>query len=212
MPRKKWNNCCLCLFLLCSPTKGILNYFYVRCIFRYPTLWPKNRKKNCQTQPIRQIRRYHSSICLTLGDIDFSSEKSEMGDILCIILGDYGMLYNLEEVSLGFQPENPVAFDTNNSTLNALKDNQFFGKSYKTTKPPSVSKQYKRLGLFGYLLTGHTKFWLEELPSGTIATYDQLRGRFSNFSFQSLNTWRRRKRFIRLSSKMVNQFMTLGRG
>lgn len=110
-----------------------MNLFYVRCIFRYHTLWLSNRK-NCQTQPVRQIRRYHSSICLTPGDSDFSSEKSEMGDILRIILWDYGMLDNLEEVSLGFQSENPIAFDTENSTLNALKDNQFFGKSYKTTQ------------------------------------------------------------------------------
>jgi hypothetical protein len=68
--------------------------------------------------------------------------KNPRWEIFCVSYFEtiYGMLDNLEEVSLGFQPDNPVTFDTKSSTLNALKDNQFFGKSYKTTKPPSVSK------------------------------------------------------------------------
>jgi len=38
-----------------------------------------------------------------------------MGDSPCITLGDYERLDNLEKVSLGFQPANPVAFDFKNS-------------------------------------------------------------------------------------------------
>jgi len=177
--KKNLNTCCLCLFLLCSPTKGILNFFYVRCSFRYPALSLWNRKSS-QTQPVSQSRRYHSSIYLTPSDSDFFSGESEMGDILHIIL--WGMLNNLDEVSLGFRPANPVAFDIKSSTLNALKNSS--GKDWEdckayithfleacgTIKSPNFSKSYNRLRLFRYSLTGYTKYWLKQLPSGTIAT------------------------------------------
>jgi len=40
-----------------------------------------------------------------------------MGDELRITLGDYERLDNLDEVSLGFQPSNPVVFDIKNSVM-----------------------------------------------------------------------------------------------
>jgi len=40
-------------------------------------------------------------------------------------LGDYGRLDNLDEITLGFQPANPVVFDIKNSVLVNLKNNQF---------------------------------------------------------------------------------------
>ena len=48
---------------------------------------------------------------------DYSSDESEMGDELRITLGDYERLDNLDEVSLGFQPSNPVVFDIKNSVM-----------------------------------------------------------------------------------------------
>jgi len=59
---------------------------------------------------------------------DYSSYESEMGEKHCITLGDYGRLDNLDEVSLGFQPANPVVFDIKNSVMMNLKSNPFSGK------------------------------------------------------------------------------------
>jgi len=42
-------------------------------------------------------------------NIDFSSDESDMWDVLRITLGDYGRLDN--KVPLGFQQANPVVFD-----------------------------------------------------------------------------------------------------
>jgi len=45
----------------------------------------------------------------------------------CITLGDWGRVDNLDEVSLGFHPVNPVVFDLKNNVIINLKSNQFSG-------------------------------------------------------------------------------------
>jgi hypothetical protein len=107
-----------------------------------------------------------------------------MGDKHHITLRDYGRLDNLEEVSLGFQPANPVVFDIKNNVMMNLKSNQFSGKELEdcnahmtqfldvciTINPTGVLESDKRLRLFEYSLTGRAKDWLDTLPSGTIGT------------------------------------------
>jgi len=51
-----------------------------------------------------------------------------MGEERHINLGDYGRLDNLDEVSLGFQPANPVVFYIKNIVMMNLKSNQFPSK------------------------------------------------------------------------------------
>jgi len=51
-----------------------------------------------------------------------------MGDERDITLWDYGKLDNLDHVSLGFQPSNPVVFNIKNNVMMNLKSNQFSGK------------------------------------------------------------------------------------
>jgi len=91
-----------------------------------------------------------------------------MGEERRVSLRDYGRLDNLDEVSLGFQPTNPVVFDIKNSVMINLKSNQFLGKETEdcnahlkhfldvgsTINPTRVSESDKRLRLFGYSLTG----------------------------------------------------------
>ena len=98
----------------------------------------------------------------------------------------------MHEVSLGFQPANPVVFDIKNNVLMNLKSNQFSGKktednnthlthfldAYNIINPAGVSESDKRLRLFGYSLTGRAKDWLDALISGTIETWDQLKREF----------------------------------
>jgi len=107
-----------------------------------------------------------------------------MGDHPRITLGDYGRLDNIEEVSLGFQPANPVVFNIKNGFMLYLKSNQFSGKESEdcnthlthflvacnTINPAGVLKYDKRLRLFGCSLTGRANDWLDRLPSGTIKT------------------------------------------
>jgi len=74
------------------------------------------------------------------------------------------------------------------------------------TKPPSVSKPYKRLRLFGYSLTGHTKYWFEELPSGTIATYDQLKRQILELFFPIIKYLERKEeiyKFIQQNGESI---------
>jgi len=90
-----------------------------------------------------------------------------MGEVRRITLGDYWWLDNLNEISFGFQPANPVVFDIKNSVMMNLKSNQFLSKEMEdcnahlkhfldacnTINPIGVSESDKRLRLFGYSLT-----------------------------------------------------------
>jgi len=123
---------------------------------------------------------------------DYSTNESEVGDERRITLRDYGRLDNFDEVSLGFQPTNPVVFDIKNSVMMNLKSNKFSGKETEdckadlkhfmdacsTINPTGVSESDKRLGLFGYSLTGKARDWPDALPSGSILTWDQLKREF----------------------------------
>jgi len=111
---------------------------------------------------------------------NYSSDESEMGELSRITLGDYGWLDNLDEVSLAFQPANPVVFGIKNSVMMNLKSNQFSGKETEdcnahlkhfldacnTINSAGVSESEKRLRLFGYSLIGRARDWLDVLPSG----------------------------------------------
>jgi len=57
-----------------------------------------------------------------------------MGDHPHITLGDYGRLDNLDEISLGFEPANPIVFDIKNNVLVNLKTNQFAGRDLEDCK------------------------------------------------------------------------------
>jgi len=59
--------------------------------------------------------------------INLKGDSSNTGDQPRITLGEYGRLDNLEEISLGFQPVNPVVFDIKTNVLINLKTNQFAG-------------------------------------------------------------------------------------
>jgi len=123
---------------------------------------------------------------------DYSSEESEMREYRRITLGYYGRLDNLDEVSLGFQPANPVVFDIKNIVMVNLKSNQFSGMETEdfnahlthfldacsTINPAGVSESDKRLRLFGYSLTERARDWLDALQSGSIETWDQLKRYF----------------------------------
>jgi len=138
---------------------------------------------------------------------DYSSDESEMGEEHRITLGNYGRLDNLNEVSLGFQPANPVVFDIKNNVLVNLKSNQFLGKetddcnahlkhfidAYITINPARVSESDKRLRMFGYSLTGRAIDWLDALPSGPIETWDQLKREFLDRNFPTAKYLARKK-------------------
>jgi len=80
---------------------------------------------------------------------------------------DYGRLDNLDKVSLGFQPANPMVFEFKNSVMMNLKSNQFSSKetedcnayltqfmdAYNIINPTGVSESEKQFRLFGYSLT-----------------------------------------------------------
>ncbi|MCI75825.1 hypothetical protein A2U01_0097094, partial [Trifolium medium] len=40
-------------------------------------------------------------------------------------MGDYCRRTDARQISMGFQPENPVTFDIKNTVLTGLRDNQF---------------------------------------------------------------------------------------
>lgn len=100
-----------------------------------------------------------------------------MGDHPCITLGGYGRLDNLDEISLGFLPANPVVFDIKNSVLVNLKTNQFARRDLEdcnahlthfldicsTINLVGISKSYKIIWLFGYSVKGRAKDWLDAL-------------------------------------------------
>jgi len=80
---------------------------------------------------------------------------------------DYGRLHNLDKVSLGFQPANPMMFEIKNTVIMNLKTNQFSSKetedcnahlthfmdAYGIINPAGVSESEKQFRLFGYSLT-----------------------------------------------------------
>jgi len=129
-----------------------------------------------------------------LSDLSSDEEEEVMERVT---LGDYGILDNLDEVAQGFQPVNPVFFNINNSVPTALKDNQYSSKededcnihltdfleACNTINPEGVLKSDKRLKLFGYSLKGRAKDWLNALPSGSIAIWDQLKRAFRRCFF-----------------------------
>ena len=138
---------------------------------------------------------------------DYSSDESEMGEEHRVTLGDYGRLGNLEEVSLGFQPANPLVFDIKNIVMMNLESNPFSGKEREdyntrlkhfldacnTINPAEVLESDKRLRLFGYSLTGRTRDWLDALPSGSIETWDQLKREFLDRYFPTPKYLARKK-------------------
>lgn len=107
-------------------------------------------------------------------------------------------LDNLDEVAKGFQPANLVFLDIKNSVLTVLKENQYSSKededcnihltnfleACNTINPKGVSESDKRFRLFGYYLKGRDRDWLNALPSGSIVTWDQLKGDFLSRFFQ----------------------------
>jgi hypothetical protein len=92
----------------------------------------------------------------------------------------------------GFQPVNHVLFDIKHSVLSALRENQFAGRETEdcnahlnnfleacsNINDTRVSESDKRLRLFVYSLSGRAKDWLNALPSGVIATWDDLKKSF----------------------------------
>ncbi|GAU38875.1 hypothetical protein TSUD_67380 [Trifolium subterraneum] len=112
-------------------------------------------------------------------------------------LGDYGQRNNGGIANLGFQPVNPVTFDIKNTVINALKEDQYSGVESQCpnlhlshfydvcdyTDPPGISESDKRLRLFKFSLTGRAKDWLDTIPPGTIATWQDLERKFKDRYF-----------------------------
>ncbi|GAU44556.1 hypothetical protein TSUD_400200 [Trifolium subterraneum] len=112
-------------------------------------------------------------------------------------LGDYGQRNNGGIANLGFQPVNPVTFDIKNTVINALKEDQYSGAESQCpnlhlshfydacdyTDPPGISESDKRLRLFKFSLTGRAKDWLDTIPPGTIATWQDLERKFKDRYF-----------------------------
>ncbi|GAU41074.1 hypothetical protein TSUD_284440 [Trifolium subterraneum] len=112
-------------------------------------------------------------------------------------LGDYGQRNNRGIANLGFQPVNPVTFDIKNTVINALKEDQYSGAESQCpnlhlshfydacdyTDPPGISESDKRLRLFKFSLTGRAKDWLDTIPPGTIATWQDLERKFKDRYF-----------------------------
>ncbi|GAU28722.1 hypothetical protein TSUD_372290 [Trifolium subterraneum] len=112
-------------------------------------------------------------------------------------LGDYGQRNNGGIANLGFQPVNPVTFDIKNTVISALKEDQYSGAESQCpnlhlshfydacnyTDPPGISESDKRLRLFKFSLTGRAKDWLDTIPPGTIATWQDLERKFKDRYF-----------------------------
>ncbi|GAU46634.1 hypothetical protein TSUD_284820 [Trifolium subterraneum] len=112
-------------------------------------------------------------------------------------LGDYGQRNNGGIANLAFQPVNPVTFDIKNTVINALKEDQYSGAESQCpnlhlshfydacdyTDPPGISESDKRLRLFKFSLTGRAKDWLDTIPPGTIATWQDLERKFKDRYF-----------------------------
>ncbi|PNX96915.1 hypothetical protein L195_g020132 [Trifolium pratense] len=100
-----------------------------------------------------------------------------------VTMRDYCKRYDTEQVSLGFQPAEPVNFDIKGNVLAALKENQFDGRANKDPwlmqkVPNGINEGHKKLRLFTFSLTGTAKEWLQCLPSGTIQAWKELEDKF----------------------------------
>jgi len=149
-----------------------------------------------------------------------------MGEEHRITLGDYRRLDNLDEVSLGFQPANPVVFDIKNSVTMNLKSNQFSSKEMKDynahlthfmdaciiTNPAGVLESDKRLKLFGYSLPKGQGIGLMHYQAIQSRLGISSRGSYWTGISQLQHTWHERRRFPASSNKREKSFMIHGRG
>jgi len=157
-------------------------------------LWHRKKTERSIRKLIREAKEEVDVLLPSLSD--FSSNE-EMGEPERIPLGDYMRLDNIIEVTHGFQPANPIRFDIKHSFLFALRDNQFrgsetedgivhlnhFSEACITINPTWVTKSDKRLHLFINSISGRAKDWLNALPSGTIASWDDLKKAFVRHFF-----------------------------
>ncbi|CAJ2677643.1 unnamed protein product [Trifolium pratense] len=107
-------------------------------------------------------------------------------------MGDYCRRTDTGQISMGFQPANPVTFDIKNTVLTGLRDNQFDGSAirdpwahlerfYETCtmcRPDGYTDSQIKLRLFGFTLIGRAKDWLQCIPSGTINNWKELEDKF----------------------------------
>ncbi|KAK2436917.1 hypothetical protein QL285_021877 [Trifolium repens] len=107
-------------------------------------------------------------------------------------MGDYCRRTDAGQISMGFQPANPVTFDIKNTVLSGLRENQFDGSAirdpwahlenfYETCTmchPDGFTDSQIKLRLFGFTLIGRAKDWLQCIPSGTITTWKELEDKF----------------------------------
>ncbi|XP_045830999.1 uncharacterized protein LOC123922316 [Trifolium pratense] len=107
-------------------------------------------------------------------------------------MGDYCRRTDAGQISMGFQPANPVTFDIKNIVLTGLRDKQFDGSAtrdpwehlerfYETCtmcRPEGYTDSQIKLRLFGFTLMGRAKDWLQCIPSGTINTWKELEDKF----------------------------------
>ncbi|KAK2410681.1 hypothetical protein QL285_046032 [Trifolium repens] len=107
-------------------------------------------------------------------------------------MGDYCRRTDAGQISMGFQPANPVTFDIKNTVLSGLRENQFDGSAirdpwahlenfYETCnmcRPDGFTDSQIKLRLFGFTLIGRAKDWLQCIPSGTITTWKELEDKF----------------------------------
>ncbi|KAK2370199.1 hypothetical protein QL285_083268 [Trifolium repens] len=107
-------------------------------------------------------------------------------------MGDYCRRTDAGQISMGFQPANPVTFDIKNTVLSGLREKQFDGSAirdpwahleqfYETCtmcRPDNFTDSQIKLRLFGFTLIGRAKDWLQYIPSGTITTWKELEDKF----------------------------------
>ncbi|GAU48674.1 hypothetical protein TSUD_324710 [Trifolium subterraneum] len=101
---------------------------------------------------------------------------------------------NTEEEQIDMAEEEP---NHPNTVINALKEDQYSGSKSQClnlhlshfydacdyTDPPGISESDKRLRLFKFSLTGRAKDWLDTIPPGTIATWQELERKFKDRYF-----------------------------
>ncbi|GAU41937.1 hypothetical protein TSUD_380420 [Trifolium subterraneum] len=134
-------------------------------------------------------------------------------------LGDYGQRNNGGIANLGFQPVNPVTFDIKNTMINTLKEDQYSGAESQCpnlhlshfydacdyTDPPGISESDKRLRLFKFSLKGRAKDWLDTIPPGTIAHWQDLERKFKDRYFPIHKFLERRSEIMNFEQDELQQ-------
>ncbi|GAU10391.1 hypothetical protein TSUD_422810, partial [Trifolium subterraneum] len=156
----------------------------------------KTAKANRKAARLARLAAQDLAELATQNSSDETSSSEEEGEMAedppRRTMGDYCRRTDTGQISMGFQPANPVTFDIKNTVLSGLRDNQFDGSAirdpwahlerfYETCtmcRPEGYTDSQIKLRLFGFTLIGRAKDWLQCIPSGTITTWKELEDKF----------------------------------